>query len=69
MLCFFADSVFLFYFVLFCDMYFVLGLAEDDQDSVRLQTVDNCSALARVMPPEGQKEHVLPVVLDTAKDK
>lgn len=46
-----------------------IGLAEDDQDSVRLQTVDNCSALARVMPPEGQKEHVLPVVLDTTKDK
>ncbi len=45
------------------------GLAEDDQDSVRLQTVDNCSALARVLPPEGQKEHVLPVVLDTTKDK
>lgn len=46
-----------------------IGLAEDDQDSVRLQTVDNCSALARVMSAEGQKEHVLPVVLDTTKDK
>ncbi|CAM9823568.1 unnamed protein product, partial [Scytosiphon promiscuus] len=45
------------------------GLAEDEQDSVRLQTVDNCSALARVLPPEGQKEHVLPVVLETTKDK
>lgn len=49
--------------------FFLSGLAEDDQDSVRLQTVDNCSALARVLPPEGQKEHVLPVVLDTSKDK
>lgn len=48
---------------------FLLGLAEDDQDCVRLQTVDNCSALARVLPTEGQKEHVLPVVLDTSKDK
>lgn len=48
---------------------FIIGLAEDDQDSVRLQTVDNCSALARVLPPEGQTQHVLPVVLETAKDQ
>lgn len=44
------------------------GLAEDDQDSVRLQTVDNCSALARILPPEGQTQHVLPVVIATTKD-
>lgn len=46
-----------------------LGLAEDDQDSVRLQTVDNCSALARVLNEEGQEQHVLPIVLETTKDQ
>ncbi|CAN0311863.1 unnamed protein product, partial [Laminaria digitata] len=43
-------------------------LAEDDQDSVRLQTIDNCSALAQVLPVEDQTKHILPVVLETAKD-
>lgn len=47
---------------------FSAGLAEDDQDSVRLQTIDNCSALAQVLPVEDQTKHVLPVVLETAKD-
>ncbi|CAM9191834.1 unnamed protein product [Ascophyllum nodosum] len=44
-------------------------LSEDDQDSVRLQTVDNCTALASVLPAEGQTLHVLPVVMDSTKDK
>lgn len=30
-----------------------LELASDDQDSVRLQTVDNCVALAKVCTTEG----------------
>lgn len=55
---------------MFCFVFlrFPAGLAEDDQDSVRLQTIDNCSALAQVLPVEDQTKHILPVVLETAKD-
>ncbi|CAN0491116.1 unnamed protein product, partial [Discosporangium mesarthrocarpum] len=45
------------------------ALAVDEQDSVRLQTVDNCSALAKVLPTDGQTTQILPVVLDTTNDR
>jgi hypothetical protein len=43
-----------------------LSLAEDEQDSVRLQTVQNAVAFATIIPPQAQ---VLPVVLATAADR
>lgn len=49
-----------------------LGLAvlsQDEQDAVRLQTVDNCTALASVLPEEEQRRLVLPIVEETTKDK
>jgi serine/threonine-protein phosphatase 2A regulatory subunit A len=44
-------------------------LAADDQDSVRVQTVDNCIALAQVLPPEGQASRILPAVRRAAEDE
>lgn len=45
------------------------SLADDDQDSVRLQTVENCIALARRRDSFAADNDVLPVVLATAADR
>ena len=46
------------------------ALADDDQDSVRLQTVENCCALAKALPNAQQRRCVvLPVLLSTASDR
>lgn len=43
--------------------------AKDDQDSVRLQIVDGCVALIRVLPLDLRSSRIMPVVLATAADK
>lgn len=50
-------------------VYGLAALSQDEQDAVRLQTVDNCTALASVLPEEEQRRLVLPIVEETAKDK
>jgi len=45
------------------------ALADDDQDSVRLLTVDNCLALAKALPAEQQISQVLPVVFNSTADR
>lgn len=50
-------------------MYGLSVLSQDEQDAVRLQTVDNCTALASVLPEEEQRRLVLPIVEETTRDK
>jgi serine/threonine-protein phosphatase 2A regulatory subunit A len=44
-------------------------LADDDQDSVRLLAVENCVAIGKMLTPEENILHVLPVVRKCAHDK
>ena len=45
------------------------NLAQDDQDSVRLLSVENCVALARLLPPDENITYVLPVIRAATQDK
>ena len=45
------------------------ALADDDQDSVRLLTVESCLALSTVFPEALKSTHVLPVVFNTTSDR
>jgi serine/threonine-protein phosphatase 2A regulatory subunit A len=45
-----------------------LTLSQDRQDSVRIHTVDNAVALARVIAADVTATQVLPVVFETARD-
>lgn len=45
-----------------------LALSQDRQDSVRIHTVDNAVALARVIAADITATQVLPVVFETARD-
>ncbi|KAE9048885.1 Serine/threonine-protein phosphatase 2A regulatory subunit A alpha isoform [Phytophthora rubi] len=45
-----------------------LALATDRQDSVRIHTIDNAVALARLVPAEILPTQVLPTVFETARD-
>ena len=45
------------------------ALANDQQDSVRIQVVPNCISLSRIVPREQQIGQILPVVLSIAADK
>lgn len=45
-----------------------LALAQDRQDSVRIHTIDNAVALARLVPAEVVTEQVLPTIFETARD-
>jgi serine/threonine-protein phosphatase 2A regulatory subunit A len=45
-----------------------LALAQDRQDSVRIHSIDNAVALARLVTPEVLTTQVLPVIFETARD-
>jgi serine/threonine-protein phosphatase 2A regulatory subunit A len=45
------------------------NLANDEQDSVRIQTITNCVALAEILPIETKISQILPAVLSIANDK
>lgn len=45
-----------------------LALSQDRQDSVRIHTVDNAVALARVIAADVIATQVLPVIFETARD-
>ncbi|KAF1795252.1 HEAT, type 2 [Phytophthora cactorum] len=45
-----------------------LALATDRQDSVRIHTIDNAVALARLVPAEVLLTQVLPTIFETARD-
>jgi len=45
-----------------------LVLAQDRQDSVRLQSVDNAVALAKLVSPETLTSQLIPVICTAAKD-
>ncbi|GMF65037.1 unnamed protein product [Phytophthora lilii] len=45
-----------------------LALATDRQDSVRIHTIDNAVALARLVPADVLPAQVLPTIFDTARD-
>ncbi|KAG6609922.1 protein phosphatase 2 [Phytophthora cinnamomi] len=45
-----------------------LALATDRQDSVRIHTIDNAVALARLVPAEILPTQVLPTIFETARD-
>lgn len=45
-----------------------LALAQDRQDSVRIHTIDNAVALAKLVPVEVLTTQILPTVFDTARD-
>ena len=44
-------------------------LAEDEQDSVRIQIIPVCTALAEILPVELKMSQVLPVILNIANDR
>lgn len=44
-------------------------LSTDDQDSVRLITVESCSPLAKSLPSEAVEQHILPALLQFSEDK
>lgn len=45
-----------------------LALAQDRQDSVRIHTIDNAVALAKLVPREVVSTQILSTVFDTARD-
>lgn len=45
------------------------ALKDDDQDSVRLITIENCVAFAKALPPKEAVQHVLPTIKVCAKDE
>lgn len=45
-----------------------LVLSQDRQDSVRIHTIDNAVALARLVPADVVAAQVLPVIFETARD-
>lgn len=45
-----------------------LALAQDRQDSVRIHTIDNAVALAKLVPREVVNTQILSTVFDTARD-
>ncbi|ETI43715.1 hypothetical protein F441_11339 [Phytophthora nicotianae CJ01A1] len=45
-----------------------LALATDRQDSVRIHTIDNAVAMARLVPTEALLSQVLPTIFETARD-
>ena len=44
-------------------------LSGDDQDSVRLLAIENCTAFARILDPSENAQHVLPLVKGCVEDK
>lgn len=44
-------------------------LSEDEQDSVRLLTIENCTAFAKRLDHEKNKNTILPMVVECAKDR
>ena len=44
-------------------------LAGDDQDSVRLLAIENCTALSGVLSEDNNQVHIMPLVTTCAKDK
>lgn len=44
-------------------------LAGDEQDSVRLLAIENCTALAKVLNQDENRKHILPLVHSCAEDK
>ena len=45
------------------------ALAGDDQDSVRLLAIENCTAFAKVLNVSDNNKHILPLVKTCAADK
>lgn len=45
------------------------ALTTDDQDSVRLLAIENCSAIAQLLSPEENAQHVLPIVRSSVEDR
>jgi serine/threonine-protein phosphatase 2A regulatory subunit A len=45
------------------------SLSEDEQDSVRIQVIPMCIALAEILPLEAKMSQVLPVLLNLANDR
>lgn len=43
-------------------------VSTDDQDSVRFSSVDSCIALGKKFTPEETRTHLLPTVINLAKD-
>lgn len=44
-------------------------LSQDNQDSVRLLSIQNCIAFAKLLSPTEIVSHVLPIVRKCAQDK
>ena len=44
-------------------------LAGDDQDSVRLLAIENCTAVSKILSPADNRVHILPLVKSCADDK
>lgn len=45
------------------------SLTTDDQDSVRLLAIENCAAIAQLLSPEENAQHVLPIVRSSVEDR
>ena len=45
------------------------GFSDDEQDSVRIQVIPTCIALAEILPLESKMSQVLPVILNVANDR
>ena len=50
-------------------MQMFMKLSHDDQDSVRLLAVENCVAIAKMLTPEENVQHVLPTIRNASQDK
>lgn len=50
-------------------MHPLTGLADDEQDSVRIQVIPMCISLAEILPLESKMAQVLPVLLNLANDR
>jgi len=47
----------------------IAKLTKDQQDSVRLRTVENCVMIAKLLTPEDRQAKILPVIYALCKDK
>lgn len=45
------------------------SLTTDDQDSVRLLAIENCAAIAQLLTPEENAQHILPIVRSSVEDR
>lgn len=45
------------------------ALTTDDQDSVRLLAIESCAAIAQLLTPDENAQHILPIVRASVEDR